>query len=104
MYLTRQPTLQQGPPCGGHGTQHGGIQNERASNPVIVPGPIDIGRSGPPHCVVLLEFAVEVIARRGDLLLEQSLFLREYLRASLTYSRFEAHGIGLRQSLITESG
>jgi hypothetical protein len=69
MYLTRQPNFQQGAPWGGQGTQHGGIQNERASNPVIVPGPIDIGRSGPPHCVVLLEFAVEVIASRGDLFL-----------------------------------
>jgi hypothetical protein len=71
-YLTCQPVFQKGSPCGGHGTQHGGIQKERGSNPVIVPGPMDIGRSGPPHCVVL-ELAIGVISilrGRGDLPLE----------------------------------
>jgi hypothetical protein len=30
--------------CGGHGTQHGGRQNERGSTPFSLPGPKDIGR------------------------------------------------------------
>jgi hypothetical protein len=38
-----------GVPCGGHGTQQGGRQNDSASKPVKVPGPIDIGRSHDPH-------------------------------------------------------
>jgi hypothetical protein len=38
-----------GLPCGGHGTQHGGRQNDRASNPVNVPGINEIGRRGPPQ-------------------------------------------------------
>lgn len=58
-------------PCGGHGTQQGGLQNESASNPVIVPGPMEIGRSGPPHCVVVmsLEMLIPIVRKRDDLLL-----------------------------------
>ena len=66
---------------------------------------MDIGRSGPPHCVVLLELAIEVIAILRDAVIflwQQSLFLRECFSASSTNPEFEVHGIGLRKVLITE--
>src|SRR5438045_29205 len=72
-------------PCGGQGTQHGGRQNDCGSNPVIVPGPIEIGRSGPPHCCCILpelaaaEMFATILRKREDLRRATNVFFTRML-------------------------